>query len=205
MPQRCPRAGLRKSVRDGDGDKLCVSSCHAGGLLETFAIPDLVGPEVLRDLDDESLTLLLRDHLVPRSDDVDARRRWEQLWTLLRADAALADRAFDVLEGLLDTSETAIAAGELDEQHLRRAEKFRRFCEDAWRRLQVDDDKPLGWAGRAASGFNPPARRVIEQLVDAIVDHRREVAKSAASDADKRLWKILIAVDLDPERFRRRS
>jgi hypothetical protein len=168
------------------------------------AIPPALDPAGLAALPDEEFARLVRDHLVPRQPAGEERRLWERLWGLLGRDERLADRTFDVLEDFLDGVEAVLDSGQLDEHQQARAEKFRRFCDDAWKRLQVDDDKPLGWAGRAAAGFNPPARRVIEQLVDAIAEHRRTVATAATTPKDKRLWQVLADVGLDPEGSRRR-
>lgn len=168
-------------------------------------IPDRLEPDALRELSRDDLARLLRDQLVPRQPAGPERDRWEQLWALLSRDDELADRAFDILEEFLDQAERALEGGELDEHQRRRAEKFRRFCEDAWQRLQRDDDRPLGWAGRAANGFNPAARRVLEHLVDAIVDHRRVVtATGSPKPHDEGLWRVLADVSLDPDLPRRR-
>lgn len=161
----------------------------------------------LATMDDLSLAELIRSHLVPRDTEPSGRTRWHQLWTEIDQDTALADRTFDVLEQFLDASEAATADSELDTAQRQRAQKFHRFCNDAWHRLQgsLDEDEPLSWAGRAAAGFNRPARKVIEQLVQAIDEHRSTARKLAAQPtaADRRLWQVLRQVGLDPDRIRR--
>ncbi len=169
------------------------------------AIPDPLGPAALLKLALEDFAVLVRDHLVPRDPGGPERDRWEQLWVLLGRDDQLAERVYDVLEDFLDQAEQALAGGGLDEHQRRRAQKFARFCEDSWQRLRVEDDKPLGWAGRAGSGFNPAARKVIEQLVDAIAEHRAAVTSAGTvRPTDRELWKALRDVGLDPEAGRRR-
>ena len=167
---------------------------------EPTPLPRPLTVEQLRSLTEVDLARLLRDHLVPRAEDPDGRGGWERLWALLRAEDDLAERAFDVLEDLLEVTETALAGGGLREAEVRRARKTQRLCQEAWRRLEVDDDGPLAWAGRAARGFNPPARRVLAQLVDAVDAHRREVrATGPPGEVDERLWRVLGRVGLDPE------
>jgi hypothetical protein len=169
------------------------------------AIPASLTAETLEGLPAEEFARLLRDHLVPREATGPGRQRWQEMWNLLSRDDDLAERAFDVLEEFLDQVEEALEDKSLDEHQRKRAQKFARFCDDAWKRLQIDDDKPLAWAGRAAAGFNPPGRKVIDQLVTAIAAHRREVqASRAGRPEDERLWRSLRAVGLDPDQKRRR-
>ncbi len=169
------------------------------------ALPEPLSVAALSGLAAEEFAVLLRDHLVPRNPAGVDRERWERLWAVLSRDDALSDRAFDVLEEFLDQVDRALRSDALDAHQRRRAQKFERFCDDAWQRLRVDDDKPLGWAGRAAAGFNPPARKVLEQLVDAVAQHRSAVtAAGSASAADEQLWAVLRHVDLDPDLSRRR-
>ena len=161
----------------------------------------------LARLDDLRFAELIRSHLVPRDSQPEGRARWQQLWTDIDQDAQLAERTFDVLEQLLDASEAATEDSQLESVQRRRAQKFHRFCSDAWHRLEgsVEEGEPLGWAGRAAVGFNRPARKVIEQLVQAISEHRVAVLDegSPPSSADRRLWTVLGRVGLDPARIRR--
>jgi hypothetical protein len=172
---------------------------------EPAAIPDPPDRESLLALTPEQYARLLRDNLVPREPTGPVRERWEQLWRTVTRSERLAERTSDVLEDFLDATEEALTSGDLDDAQRKRAQKFRRFCGDAWKRLQIDEDLPLGWAGRAAAGFNPPARRVLEQLVDAIADHRRSVrGREVVRPADESLWAILASVGLDPENSRRR-
>lgn len=162
--------------------------------------------EVLAGMSDAELVELVRAHLLPRENEVGGRQRWVALWESIAADDELSDRTFDALEGLLDTTEEALAGGRLDDAAAARAQKFRRACSDAWKRVQnVDDGAPLAWAGRAAAGFNPVARKVIAQLVDAVDQHRQSVlaADQVPAEQDRRLWSVLADVGLDPQRSRR--
>ena len=167
---------------------------------EPVAIPAPTTVATLEALSEQDLVVLLRDHLVPRRPDGVERARWEALWRLLSADDALAERCFDVLEQFLSDVDAALADGQPDEHSRKRMEKFRRFCDDAWQRLQMHHDRPLGWAGRAGAGFNPAGRKVIERLVAAIADHRRAVGGgSRPRSADEALWRTLTDVGLDPD------
>lgn len=161
--------------------------------------------ELLR-LDPAAFAALLRCHLVPRDNQPDARQRWSILWAAIDADPDLADQTFDVLEEFLDACDAAASDDTLNDQQRKRAVKFRRFCDDAWQRLQnvPAAAEPLAWAGRAASGFNLPARRVLATLVDAIDRHRQTIQEEGeARAADDQLWAVLRAVSLDPTRARR--
>ncbi|HEY5846138.1 MAG TPA: hypothetical protein VIT42_05035 [Microlunatus sp.] len=170
-------------------------------------IPDGDLRTELARLDDLQFAELIRSHLVPRDPQPDRRARWQQLWTDIDQDAHLAERTFDVLEQFLDASEAAMEDSQLESVQRQRAQKFHRFCNDAWHRLQgsLEEDEPLSWAGRAAVGFNRPARRVIEQLVQAIGEHRGAVLNGGPppSSADRRLWTVLRRVGLDPDGVRR--
>lgn len=171
------------------------------------SIPDGDLRTELSRLDDVPFAEVIRSHLVPRGTEPAGRARWQQLWTEIDQDPALAERTFDVLEQFLDASEAAAEDPHLDTAQRQRAQKFSRFCNDAWRRLQgsLEEDEPLSWAGRAAVGFNRPARKVIDQLVQAIGEHRHAGRKggSAPTAADRQLWTVLRRVGLDPERVRR--
>lgn len=166
-------------------------------------IPDPADVDDLLTLPLEQLAELVRDHLLPRGQDPDARTRWERLWAALGADDRLADRTFDVLEDLLSTTEADLGSGRLEDADERRARKFLTSCDHAWSRLQGHDDRPLGWAGGRAARFNPPARHVLAQLVDAIAEHRRSVTEAkTVRGVDEELWRVLAAVRLDPEQMR---
>lgn len=155
---------------------------------------------LLRQASDHDFAELIRAHLLPGRDN---RQAWNQLWLALDSDE-FADRLFDLLETWLDMVDQAPDAE--DATQANRREKFRQRVDDAWGRLTAaDDGQPLGWAGRAGRGFNPPARRVIETLVTAIDQHRQDtLASSAPSDQDSRLWQTLQQVDLDPVKHSRR-
>ena len=163
----------------------------------------------LAAMSDLQFAQLIQSHLVPRENEVGGRQRWVALWETIVGTEELAAWTFDVLEELLDTTESALASGSLDDAAAARARKFRRVCTESWKRVQnvADDSTPLGWAGRAASGFNPVSRRVIAVLVGAIDKHRQGVlgAELEPTDEDRRLWAVLGQVSLDPQRSRRRK
>jgi hypothetical protein len=162
-------------------------------------IPDPVADETLAALDDAGFAALLRDQLVPRQPHGPERDRWERLWTVLVETDALAERAFDVLEEFLDTIERAKAGG-VEDRERKRVEKYERFVNAAWNRLETVE-RPLGWAGRGAMVFNAPARKVIDELVLAIAAHRRGVQSTRPTgDVDEELWRVLRRVRLDPDR-----
>ena len=163
----------------------------------------------LAAMSDLQFAQLIQSHLVPRENEVGGRQRWVALWETIVGDEELAASTFDVLDELLNTTESALASGSLDDAAAARARKFRRVCTESWKRVQnvADDSTPLGWAGRAAAGFNPVSRRVIAVLVDAIDKHRQGVldAELEPTDEDRRLWAVLSQVSLDPQRSRRRK
>ncbi|SDY63853.1 hypothetical protein SAMN05661080_04129 [Modestobacter sp. DSM 44400] len=167
-------------------------------------IPDPIDGDQIRVLPAEQLQRLLRDNLLPRESDVDGRARWVSLWAVLADDPELTELAFDVLEDLMDVTEDALDDGVLDQMAGKRARKFLRSCEEAWSRLQVDEERPLGWVGRRATALDPLSRRVLEQLVLAIAGHRHQLTGHGdAQRVDERLWAVLADVDLDPAGFRR--
>ena len=166
---------------------------------EPVAIPAPTTVATLEALSEQDLAVLLRDHLVPRRPNGVERTRWEALWRLLSADDALAERCFDVLEQFLSDVDAALADSQPDEHSRKRMEKFRRFCDDAWQRLQMHHDRPLGWAGRAGAGFNPAGRAVISKLVDSIARHREQSETTGdVKPGDRQLWQVLRDVGLDP-------
>jgi len=152
------------------------------------------------ELSDVEFAQLLRDNLAPRQPIGAVREAWGKFWvTLGSSEPELADRVFDVLEEFFEQTEEALGGGRLDDAQTKRARKFLRFCEEAWNRLEVIVDQPLGWAGRAANGFNPKGRLVIAQLVDAITTHRDSVARVGDTEsANEALWAVLRKVRLDP-------
>jgi hypothetical protein len=167
-------------------------------------IPTRLQPEEISQLDDDQLRLLVRDNLLPRESDVDGRARWVALWALLADDPDLTELAFNALEDLMDVTEDAIEGGGLDEAATKRARKFLRSCEEAWARLQVDEQRPLGWAGRRAMAWDPLSRRVLEQLVLAIAEHRHQLTDLGdLHPVDQQLWAVLEDVGLDPAGYRR--
>ena len=167
-------------------------------------IPDPLDPDQIRALPKQQLQVLLRDNLLSRDGDVDGRARWTALWATLADDPELTEMAFDALENLMDVTEDAIEDDVLDEAAGKRARKFLRVLEEAWARLQVDEQRPLGWAGRRATTWDPPSRRVLEQLVLAIAGHRHQLTGHGdAHQIDEHLWAVLAAVDLDPAGYRR--
>lgn len=159
-------------------------------------IPAPVDEVVYRVLDDDSLAQVIRDHILPRSEDAPYREAWAQLWALLEADDDLADRALDVLEDFIDGTEADIDGGELSSQQLRRARMYLKRFSDRWERLDNANPVPLQWAGKAAEGLPMPARRVVEKLVNAIDAHR--AGTTNPTTVDKTLWGILAKTGLDP-------
>jgi hypothetical protein len=170
-------------------------------------IPAAMRGAELMELDDVEFAQLIRDQLIPHQPTGPEREAWGLLWTTFgNSEPELAERVFDVLEELLEQTEEALRAGQLDDAQTKRARKFTRFCEEAWNRLEVTVHQPLGWAGRAAaSGFNRESRIVIGQLVEAIATHRetRETTtqKVPIAAADKALWAVLRTVGLDPDTY----
>lgn len=161
------------------------------------AFPSPLSASGLSKADEVFFAELLRQNLVPQQGQ--DRRQWQRLWSIVGLDDDLAARAGSILEDFLDQTESAVTDQVLGEAGCKRAAKFIRQCEDALARLDRAPDEPLGWAGNAASGFNPPARRVLEQLVEAIADHREGVTSAdQVRPQDEQLWQILKRVDLDP-------
>lgn len=164
-------------------------------------IPDPLTASMVLSFSSEQLARLLQGNLTPRSESPEDRTRWAGLWRLLADDDELADRAFDVLEQMLDTTSDALDDADLPEAARRRAVSFRGRCEDAWRRLEVDDSNTvaLAWAGERAMKFNSEARKVIATLVGAIAKHRAARTETDTFDkVDSTLWRSLRQVGLDP-------
>lgn len=165
------------------------------------SIPDPLTASAVMALSSEDLARLLQGNLNPRSESSEDRTRWAGLWRLLADDDTLADRAFDVLEEMLDTTSDALDGADLPEAARRRAVSFRGRCEEAWHRLEVDESETvaLAWAGERAMKFNPQARKVIATLVGAIAKHRATRAATDTFDrVDSTLWRSLRQVGLDP-------
>jgi len=166
---------------------------------------DLRGADLM-ELDDVEFAQLTRDQLMPHQPTGPEREAWGKLWTTFgNSEPELAERVFDVLEEFLEQTEEALSSGQLDDTQSKRARKFARFCAEAWNRLEVTVHQPLGWAGRAASGFNRESRIVIGQLVESIVTHRetRETTtqEGPITAADEELWAVLRTLDLDPDMY----
>lgn len=165
-----------------------------------ITLPDPLTVKTIAGLDPGPFGQLVRDHLLPSATSGPEHDAWSKLWALLRRDDDLADRTFDVLEQMLDVTNEAIAAGSLDEQASARARKFVLALQRAWSRIEITRDEPLAWAGRDAAAFNGAAKRVLDQLVTAIAEHRRStIAATAPADRDRRLWDVLQSVRLEPE------
>lgn len=167
-------------------------------------LPIPSGVRELHDLPLQQLAELVRGNLLPRPDN---RAAWEWLWRSIDADNELADRVMDVLEYFLDTTEDALGSGRLDAAAQKRAKKFKDHCERGWTRLDrgngLDPDEPLAWAGRAAKDFSPPARKVLQELVSAIAEHRQVIEQTEPGrEPDQQLWAVLQRVSLDPRRAR---
>lgn len=164
------------------------------------AIPEPLTIEALGGLGEVEFAELIRDHLVPRQSTPAERQAWGRLWSLL-ADKTVVDDAFGVLDEFLDQVEEALASPDVDDAQLKRMWKFQRLCGEAGTRLEVIVDQPLGWAGREARKFNPPARVVLAALIDAIAEHRKiRTSRGIDDDVDESLWQVLGAVGLDPDR-----
>jgi hypothetical protein len=141
--------------------------------LPTASKPALLAGH-LRDLDDEALGRLIRDHLVPLDSERGYRVRWNSLWATLGFDPVLRNRATTIINGFLDLAESALAADDQDANQSKRTGKFFDRCEGALDRILNRADEPLAWAGAAAASFNPAARIVIDKLISAIDQHRRD-------------------------------
>ncbi len=165
-------------------------------------IPAELTADALWNLPDTAFGELVRSQLVPQDQSPAGRRRWDELWEILRADNDLADRTYNVLEEFIDDTETALAGGDLDPAGDKRARKFLWQCERAWQRVDRGRDRDhqaLAWAGRAGA-FEPKARMVIATLVAAVARHRSAVGSQATED-DRRLWSVLGEVNLDPRDY----
>lgn len=164
-------------------------------------IPDPLTVATVMALSSEKLAQLLQGNLNPRSQDSKDRTKWAGLWRLLADDHTLSERAFDVLEEMLDTTNDALDGENLPEAARRRAVSFRGRCDEAWRRLEVEEPETvaLAWAGERAVQFNPQARKVIGTLVGAIAKHRAARTETDIFDqVDSTLWRALRQVGLDP-------
>lgn len=147
--------------------------------------------EALGGMPDDELEALIQANLLPR--DPKDRRRWEVLWGIISGSPQLTDRVGDIVEAWLDTCEEAVEAGRVDERGQKRITKFVTNCEAALDRL----DQPLAWLGPRARQFNPAARKLIDELVQAIDLHRTNTV--TPSDQDQHLWQVLTALNLDPD------
>lgn len=159
-------------------------------------IPDGVTASTLLALEDVPFSELIRSNLYPLEGE-ERRNQWERLWRVLRGNDDLAERTLDVLEAWQEATRTDLQGG-LSDQEQARVQKFLASCEQAWDRVDVDTRQPLAWAGVKA-GFSPAAQRVINQLVQAINQHRE--ATDDATDTDRRLWQVLRRINLDPQDF----
>lgn len=187
---------------------------------QRIAIPEPPDTETLDQLSAPDFARLVREHLLPAKPQGPERDAWSRLWTSLQRDDQLADRAFDVLEHMINLTQTALdgplsdipdPADDHDEaiaatRAQSRATRFLADCQNAWDRLEITSGAPLAWAGRAAAAYNPPARVVIQQLVTAIDQHRQRTWADRAeagpniepTEADRELWAVLDRVHLDP-------
>ena len=138
----------------------------------------------LRDLDDEALGRMIRDHLVPLDTERRYRMRWNTFWATLGFDPVLRKRATIIINGFLDLAEAALDTSDQDANQVKRTGRFFERCEGALDRILNREGEPMSWAGAAAASFNPPSRIVIDELVSAIEQHR--------SDHDnEKLWATL--------------
>lgn len=159
---------------------------------QAFPIPGTV--TAVRRLPDDEFTELVATNLVTRQDVPG----WNRLWAQLSADDDLRERAYNVLEQLFETTTAAIESRTLDDKNFSRAKKLRTQLHHAWDRLDREpDQQPLAWAGPAAKGFNPASRKVIDQLVNAIDNHRAGTDDPTTQDAT--LYAVLQHLGLDPQ------
>lgn len=140
---------------------------------------------------------ILRDHLDPRSRDVEYGARWRKFWGVIGFDRSLSDTAGTILESFLSAAERHLDEEDLDSEERKRVDKFADRCDRALDRLDRTREGPLAWAGQRAVEFNPRAREVIEVLVQAIATHRRTGDGPA-------LWNVLAELHLDPDSPKRR-
>ncbi len=163
-------------------------------------LPEPISVATLEALEPEEFAQLLRTLLVPRDTSTAARQAWTRWWHVVTSEEKLVDQAFDVLDDFIDTTDVAIAEGELDEIQAKRARAFGHRCNDAWSKLESSDrPAPLSWAGSAGK-FGPGAAKVIARLVSAIARHRTAVLRSnrAVAPEDQRLWNVMRSIGLDP-------
>lgn len=140
-------------------------------------LPGVVTPEWLVDLDDPEFDLLLRGHLLPRSESESGRRAWESLWRTLADWPDLQADAEEVLTEFLSACE----------EHLRvhpEDKRARRFSEQVAARLRGLD------SSRLASGGKRSER---DRLLAAISRHRQATLGEGVepSKADVALWAVL--------------
>lgn len=149
----------------------------------------------LDSLDEGEFAAILRDHLIPRSQDRKYNSHWRNFWNVVGFDATLSNRADSILDQFISDTKAALEAAEIESAQEKRASIFVDRCVMAQDRLDKADDEPLSWAGARAAQFNPRARTVIDQLTHAIAQHRRD-------HDDEKLWRVLRRVGLDPDEDR---
>lgn len=160
------------------------------------AVPIPADPSAVDAASDALFFELLRTNLMPRQDVPGYHR----LWRFLASNDGAHDRAYDVLQQLRGATEGDLSSGELTAKEISRAKKYLRQVTNSLNRLEHDpNQEALGWAGKAADGFSPASRKVMEKLVMAIDEHRDAITDPTG--ADKRLWSILGEVGLDPRDF----
>lgn len=155
------------------------------------AIPEGNLTDILLEMPQEEFGRLIHANLAPRDPSGAGRQPWSLLWATVAGDQDLTDSATEHLQSWKDAC--TAAAPTADANTARRISKFQRQADEALNRL----DQPLAWAGVAAVKFNVPARRVIEQLVDAICAHRNSTTDP--TDSDRALWAAMDALGLDPD------
>lgn len=159
-------------------------------------LPRVDGPGQLRDLDQQVFTEIVRDHLIPRSNDGKYTAQWRRTWNLISLDPQLADRAEDYLQDSIAETKAALQAGELTPEQEKRAHAYIDRAVMALDRIDRTSSDPLAWLGPRAADFNPRARSVIDRLVRAITEHRTD-------GDDARLYAVLTELGLEVDVRRR--
>lgn len=134
------------------------------------------------------LARVLRDNLVCRNDY--PPKQWRRFWDLIGLDEHLTDRATAILTDFQRLADE-VDPDSLEDLQARRLRKFRIQVADGLTRLARAETAPLSWAGTRAERFNEPARKVIDELITAIDNHRDD-------RDDEALYAVLKSLDLDP-------
>ena len=142
-----------------------------------MALPAVVSPEWLADLDDPEFAQMLRGHLLPRSASESGRRAWDSLWRTLGEWPDLQGDAQEVLEGFLRACEAQLQVHPDDK-------RAQRFHGQVANRLRALDSSRLLQGGEGSRS---------ERLLAAIARHREQTLAEGLepSTADVALWATL--------------